>query len=132
MLLPISRLLMIAQEFAGVLRVRCHPGDGIEFVIAHDAPGGSRLNHASHEIHGRQLLRPAIDQIPDENRRPPGMPERSRVLTISQMLQQSDELLELTVHVPDHIKRHSSPRFSTWRGPGRHLYGNITSATVSR
>jgi hypothetical protein len=37
------------------------------------------------------------------------------------MLQQSDELLELAVHIPDHIKRHSSPRFSTWRGLGQAL-----------
>ena len=80
---PISGLVMISQELAGVLRIRRHPGDGVELVIPHDAERRARLHHAPHEIDRRQLLRSTIHQIPDENRRAAGMAKSPRLLAIA-------------------------------------------------
>jgi hypothetical protein len=62
-LFPIARLVMISQEFPRMLRIARYPRDRVEFVIPENASSRTHLDHRPHEIHGRGLLRPTIDQV---------------------------------------------------------------------
>ena len=73
MLLPIAGLVVIAKPLTGILRIRCGPGDGIEFVITQYAARGANRLHAPNEFHGLHLIGPAINEIADEDGSAPGM-----------------------------------------------------------
>ena len=59
---------MRPQVVAVTARVRCRPGDRVQFMVAHHGKCGARLNHAPHDGDGVQLARPTINEVTDEDR----------------------------------------------------------------
>jgi len=103
MLRKTPRHVMISQEPPGLARGRSCPRNRIELMIAHDASGGSRIDHSPHKIDGGQLLWPAIDQIAQKDCPAPRMAPGSCALAIPEVLQQRGQPVELAMHVADHI-----------------------------
>jgi delta-aminolevulinic acid dehydratase/porphobilinogen synthase len=106
MLLPIPGLVMVPQEFPRLLRIRRHPGDCIEFVIAHDAARRTQIGHAAHQFNRCQLFGAAIDQVPDKDRGSLRVAPDTVDVAVSQMLKQLDQLVVLTVYIADDVKIH--------------------------
>ncbi len=82
-------------------------------MIAHDASGGSRIDHSPYQIDGGQLLWSAIDQITEKDCHSTRMAPGSCGLAIAQMFQQRGQPVELAMHVADHVNavgHDSSPR----------------------
>jgi len=72
-------------------------------MIAHDASGGSRIDHSPHEIDGGHLLRPAIDQITEKDCPATRMAPGPCAFAIAQVFQQRGQPVELAMYVADHV-----------------------------
>src|SRR5277367_1263971 len=96
-----------------MIRIRSHPRNRIEFMIAHDASSRARIHHAPHEIHRRQLFRTPIDQIADEGRRPRRMAVSPLGIGIAKMHKERNQFVVLAVYVAYDVKTHSSQLLAT-------------------
>jgi hypothetical protein len=96
--------MVISQELPGLLRIGSHPRDRVKFVIAQDAPPCPGLNHGTHEFDRGQLFGSCIDQIPHENCRATRVAPDPANVSIPQMREQGDQLVELPMDIADHVK----------------------------
>ena len=69
---PISTAL--SQVLTRQVWVRCMPGDGIEFVVAHDSLCRSCFDHAAYRHHAFDLLRAFVNEVAHKDRGPIWMP----------------------------------------------------------
>src|ERR1700730_7267517 len=107
-LLTIARLVMISQEFPRMLRIARDPCDRIEFMITQNAPSRTHLYHRPHEIDGRDLLRPPIDQISYKDGRAERVPPSAGGIGIAQMSEERNQFVILAVDIADDVELHSS------------------------
>ena len=102
-----------SQECTWLLRTRGDVADRVELVVAHDGMGIPGVDHGAHQIHHLNLIRPAVDQVAQEDRLSSrrGDPP-ARAPCISHPAQEGFELAGLPVDVADHVVAHAIPRDS--------------------
>src|SRR5713226_8555976 len=108
MLLSIPWLVMIPQELPRMLRVRSHPRDGIEFMIAQNGPSRPRCCHRPNQLDGLHLLRSTVDYIADKDGGTAGMTPHTIDSGIAQMFEERNQFVILAVDVADDVKAHLS------------------------
>jgi hypothetical protein len=74
-------------------------------VITQNTARRPSLDHRPYQLDGLDLLRSAINQIADEDGRAGPMAVGASRAGITQMLEQRDEFVALTMHIADHIER---------------------------
>jgi len=78
-------------------------------VVAHHDAGRAALHHRPHDAHdvalvARPDLHVAVDQIADEHRGARGVPIGPGVLAVAHRLEQSHQLVGVSVHVADDVE----------------------------
>lgn len=101
---------MRAQKFTRPAHIRCVPGNGVEFVVAHDGQRGSRFDHATHQADGTHLIGATVDEIADEDRLAVGMPPAPGIIAVAHSVQQRLQLVSLSVYVTNDVMAHRSAR----------------------
>src|ERR1035438_7389613 len=97
-----------AQIFARALEIGSVPGDGIQFVIAHDYERCSSIHHAAHSVDGAHLRRAiSINEVAYEEGLPPWVAPGTGRVAIAEFAQQCFQLFGLAVDVPNYVVRHA-------------------------
>ena len=92
-----------SQEFPwdpGIGRV---PGDGVQFMVAHDRERDTGVNHAACNIHRADLCRAAVNEIADEDRLALVVTPGAARVAIAELAEQCFQLVRLPVDVPDDV-----------------------------
>lgn len=79
---------VLADVLAGKVRIGCGVADRVELVVSHHDLRGALIGHRFDEPQHFELLRPPVDEIPDEHRGPLGMFVDSVPLAIAHPLEQ--------------------------------------------
>src|SRR5690606_7369986 len=108
-------VVAITQIFAFLLRMRCMPANGIQFMIAHDRERRAILYHGSHDVKRAQLVRSPVDQIADKDGLSFRMSPSAWSNAVTHFLQQRFQLARLSMEITDDVVRHAKPLKLTCR-----------------